>query len=78
MRVEIVNGRKLLCGQILKPDQLAAGQTWAPASGSDYTVKITGIDGDLVRYEWEEGGSVVSHEKDAFAFQCRYCLVMDV
>jgi hypothetical protein len=74
MRVEIVNGRKLLCGQILKPDQLAVGQTWAPASGSDRTVKIIGINGEWVRYEWE--GSTVSHEKDAFSFQCRYCLVL--
>jgi hypothetical protein len=76
MRVEVVNGRKLLCGQILKHNELAVGQTWAPASGADRTVKITDIDGDWVRYEWVEGGQTVSHEKDLFAFQCRYCLVL--
>jgi hypothetical protein len=77
MRVEVVNGRKLLCGQILKLDQLAVGQIWASASGADRTVKITDIDGDWVRYEWVQGGKPASNEKEAFAFQCRYCLVME-
>jgi hypothetical protein len=77
MRVEVVNGRKLLCGQILKPEQLAVGQTWAAASGADHTVKIAGIDDGWVRYEWVESGEPVSNEKESFAFQCRYCLVIE-
>jgi hypothetical protein len=76
MRVELVNGRYLLCGHILKRSQLAVGQTWAPASGADRTVKIVGIENDWVRYEWTEGEQLRQHEKESFAFQCRYCLVL--
>lgn len=76
MRVETVNGRHLLCGHILKREQLAIGQIWAPASGGNYTVKIIAIEGDWITYEWKELGQLTNYTKDWFAFQCRYCLVL--
>jgi hypothetical protein len=76
MRIEVVNNRRLLCGPPLKLEQLAPGQVWAAASGADHTVRIVAIDGEWVLYEWEEGAEVRQHEKDAFSFQSRYCLVI--
>ena len=76
MQIKVVNNRRLLCGPPLKLEQLAPGQLWAAASGADHSVHIVSIDGELVRYEWKEGTEVRQHEKDAFSFQCRYCLVV--
>ena len=76
MRVEKVNGRYLLCGVILKPDQVKAGQTWAAADGSNHTVTIES-GGAWVDYSWYENGKKRLHTKMSFAFQCRYCLVLD-
>ena len=77
MRVELVKGRYLLCGAILMESQIAEGQVWAAADGSDRTVLVESRRGDWVRYSWVEGGVKKEHEKYAFAFQCRYCLVLD-
>lgn len=74
MRVETVHGRHLLCGVILPLEQLEVGQRWAPAAGGNYEVEIVGIRGTWIAYE---GDGQPLHEKDAFAFQCRYCLVLD-
>lgn len=76
MRVETVNGRHLLCGHILKPSQIRHGQVWASAGGSDRTVTITAVRGEWVEYTWLEGDVRKYHEKEAFAFQCRYCPVL--
>lgn len=76
MRVETINGRHLLCGHILPVSQIKHGQEWAPASGDNYTVKVSAVRGDWVGYTWIENGQPVYHEKEAFAFQCRYCLVL--
>lgn len=74
MRVELQNGRHILCGHILPLERLKVGQVWAAGSG---TVTIVGIDRDWITYEWEEQGKKVWHQKDCFSFQCRYCLVLD-
>lgn len=74
MRVELLNGRHILCGHILPLEKLKVGQVWASLSG---TVTIVVIEDDWIVYEWEEGGRKVRHEKDCFSFQCRYCLVLD-
>lgn len=76
MRVETVNGRKLVCGHIFKVNEIKAGQRWAPADGSDHEVKIVSVDRDRVKYEWDEQGQRKTHEKSSFAFQCRYCKVL--
>ena len=76
MRVETINGRHLLCGHILREDQIERGQLWASADGSNRTVRVEGVADGWVHYSWVEHGRVVNHEKDCFAFQSRYCLIL--
>lgn len=76
-RVETVHGRHLLCGGVIPGEMVKHGQTWAPADSGNYTVKVAGVRGEWVGYTWEEGGKHQYHEKLNFAFQCRYCLVLD-
>lgn len=76
MRTELVNGRWLLCGCILPIEHIKHEQTWAAASGSEHTVQISAVRDGWVCYSWREKGQVRYHEKDSFAFQCRYCLVL--
>ena len=77
MRIETVNGRNLVCGHFFPADELAVGQRWAPADGSNREVKIVAVDGDWVEYEWQDNGERKTHQKLAFAFQCRYCKVVE-
>ena len=51
MRIETVNGRNLVCGHFFPASELASGQRWAPADGSNREVKIVTVDGDWVEYE---------------------------
>lgn len=74
MRIETVNGRKLVCGHIFPANELEVGQVWAPADGTDRVVTITKIDGDSIYYNEPQFGDSY---KDAFSFQCRYCKVVD-
>lgn len=74
MRTEQVNGRWLLCGHILPTDKIEVGQVWAAGSGA---VQVTNVDQfGWVTYTWTERDEVRFHEKESFAFQCRYCLVL--
>jgi hypothetical protein len=75
-RVEIVNGKRLLCGVILPVARIQVGQTWAAASGSNLTVEVTQVKDGWVEYCWSERGETRHHFKDSFSFQCRYCLVL--
>lgn len=74
MRIETVNGRKLVCGHIFPANELEVGQVWAPADGMDREVTITKIDGDLIYYN---GPLLKASFRDFFSFQCRYCKVVD-
>ena len=65
-------GRHMVAGGIIPAHILAAGQTWAAASGADHAVTITKIEDDWVTYK----DGLSEHEKDVFSFQCRYCLVV--
>lgn len=75
MRIETINGRKLVCGHIYKKDELAVGQRWAQADGANRVVEIRSIDGDWIQYG--EYGNDRTYEKDWFNFQSRYCLVVE-
>jgi hypothetical protein len=77
VRVELVHGRYLLCGGLISEEQVKPGQTWAAADGSDRTVKVDFTQGDWVGYSWQEGSQSKHHQKLIFAFQCRYCLVLE-
>lgn len=74
MRIEVVNGRKLVCGHIFPANEVKVGQVWAPADGSDREVVITKVDEYDVYYTDAKFGDF---RKDAFGFQCRYCKVVD-
>lgn len=73
MRIETVNGRKLVCGHIFPHSELAVGQRWAPADGGDYEVTIVEVNEDYVWHESKFG----KIRKDAFGFQVRYCKIVD-
>lgn len=75
MRIEIVNGRKLVCGHIFPAYDVKVGQLWAPADGSDRVHEITAIDEDYVWHKDISTGE--EYRKDAFGFQCRYCKIVE-
>jgi hypothetical protein len=75
MRIENVNGRKLVCGHIFPANEVEVGQRWAPADGSDREVEIFAIFDDHVFYRDLKTGD--QHRKDAFGFQCRYCKIVE-
>ncbi len=50
-------------------------------SGGIVTVEGLNTYGDTdpcieVTYSWERNGEKITHEKDAFSFQCRYYLII--
>ena len=73
MRIEVVNGRKLVCGHIFPAGEVKIGQVWAPADGNDYEVTIVEVNEDYVWHESKFG----KIRKDAHGFQVRYCKVVD-
>jgi hypothetical protein len=75
MRIEIVNGRKIVCGHIYPLNELKVGQRWAQADGANREVVIREIEGEWIRYG--EHANDRTYEKDWFNFQCRYCLVVE-
>ena len=76
LRIETLHGRHLICGGTLPSSAVKNGQTWAAADGSNRTVRVESA-GEWVDYSWEENGTRKLHTKMNFAFQCRYCLVVD-
>jgi hypothetical protein len=78
---KIENGHKFIVGHFFKAHQIQVGSRWIGASGCIVTVE--GIDsyGSTnpwyeVVYSWYENGEKKTHDKDVFAFQCRYCLIV--
>jgi len=72
LRIETHNGRRIVCGHIFHRTEIRVGQVWQGSSGS--TVTVTDISDDWITYMQSNG---VPHTKDAFSFQCRYCLVVN-
>lgn len=80
MRIEKHNGHKIVCGHIYPANEVKVGSQWMGSSGSKVTVTKKRKAGELtwVSYEWKNSdGTVSTHEKDSFSFQCRYCLIVD-
>lgn len=75
MRIETINGRKIVCGHVFPLNELKVGQKWAQADGSDRVVEIREIIGDYVLYG--DHGNDRTYEKDCFSFQCRFCKVVE-
>ena len=74
MRIETINGRKVVCSHIYPIDELNVGQEWAQADGTDRVVVITKIENGQVYYVDNKSDTV--YDKDWFSFQCRYCKVV--
>lgn len=72
MRIEKHYGRSIVCGHIFKASSINPGQYWQSSSGS--IVLVTQVSDGWVSYMQHDG---VPHAKEAFAFQCRYCLVIN-
>lgn len=72
MRIETHHGRQIVCGHIFGHDEIKVGQVWQGSSGS--TVVVIERNADWVKYRQWDGST---HTKEAFAFQCRYCLVVE-
>lgn len=75
MRIEEHYGNKIVCGHIFKSDEIKVGQRWQGSSGS--VVTIESVEDDWVAYSWHVDGVKKVHDKLSFAFQCRYCLIVE-
>lgn len=69
--------RSILCCHIFSNEDLSllVGSRWG--GGGSTTVILDSVDGEWATYSWFEDGVKKSHEKLGFAFQCRYCLLME-
>ncbi len=81
---EIIDGRKAIVRHFFKAHEIQVGSRWARADGSKGYVTIEGFNtyGNIdpwteVVYSWELNGEKYTHKKDAFSFQCRYCLIVE-
>lgn len=75
MRIVEVNGRNIVCGYIYPLAELAVGQQWAQADGTDRVVTIRDIKGSEIFYG--EHASDTTFSKDQFVFQTQYCKIVD-
>ena len=81
---EIIDGRRAVVRHFFKVHEIQVGSRWARADGSKGYVTVEGFQcyGSIdpwieVVYSWELNGEKFIHEKDVFAFQCRYCLIIE-
>ena len=83
LRIESQYGENIACGGIFPSNEIYEGQRWQGSSGIVVTVTAlrdiedagTVIDREI-HYSWMQGETPMSHDKLAFAFQCRYCLIL--
>jgi len=75
MRFEKHNGNWQVCGYIFPNSEIKVGQRWQGVSGNIVTIEKN--ESDDIYYSWMEKGEKVFHDKTTFAFQCRYCLILD-
>jgi hypothetical protein len=85
---EIIDGRKAVVRHFFKPHEIQVGSRWARADGSRGYVTVEEIkvypasDHEEnhwyeIYYSWEENGVKKTWQKETFAFQCRYCLIVE-
>lgn len=81
---EIIDGRKAIVRHFFKAHEIQVGSRWVRADGSKGFVTVEGLNSYRstdpwyeVVYSWEKDGKKFTHEKEAFAFQCRYCLIVE-
>jgi hypothetical protein len=84
LRVEEQHGETIACGGIFPANEIQRGQRWQGSGNHVVTVTqvrpIKSDEGDIIDYEvcyqWRDSSGDKSHRKLAFAFQCRYCLIL--
>lgn len=79
-RIVTENGIHFVAGGIIPAALVKVGQQWVGASGSIVTIEHVTFDNEAdawVRYSWVKNDVTHFHEKLNFAFQCRYCLVVN-
>ena len=79
---EIINGNKAVVRHFFKAHEIQVGSRWIGSSGGIVTVEGFNSYGDTdpwieVVYSWELNGEKFTHEKDAFVFQSKYCLIIE-
>jgi hypothetical protein len=77
---EIIDGRRAVVRHFFKPHEIQVGSRWARADGSKGYVTVESFIPDPwyeIVYSWELNGEKYTHKKDAFSFQCRYCLIVE-
>ena len=72
MRIETVNGRNIMVGYVYPLAELAVGQEWAQADGTDIVFTIKAIDGQDIAY----GDDTNNFTNHWLEFQTRYCRVV--
>lgn len=79
----MIDGHKVVVRHIFKPEEIKVGSRWRSSDGSNHIVTVEGLNsyGSLdpyieVVYSWERNGEKFTNDKDAFSFQCRYCLII--
>jgi hypothetical protein len=76
MRIEVNRyGNMILCGYILPNNKISVGTRWQGSCG--HIVTVESVDGEWIKYSWKKGDETIFHEKLIFAFQCRYCLIVE-
>jgi len=80
---EIINGHTAVVRHIFKRNEIKVGSRWVRADGSKGYVTVEGFnqygstDWYAVVYSWEENGVKKTWQKETFAFQYRYCLILE-
>lgn len=75
MRLELDKyGNKIVCGHIYPVQEIEVGSTWIGSGGCKVTVTKVNVEEYEIYYD-QIGGA--PHHKDAFSFQCRYCLILE-
>lgn len=82
MRLEYHNDCWIVCGHIFPARAVVPGQWWMDSGGHRVQVVSCELDSSggcyWVSYSWSDTTGVSVHEKELFAFQCRYCMILDL
>lgn len=81
-----ITGHTFIVGHIFPGQSIKEGSRWISSGNNVVTVdKVVSYPASdhedkhwyVVHYSWEENGERRTHHKDAFSFQCRYCLITE-
>jgi hypothetical protein len=73
MNFKNFKGNVIIIHHIFPPDLIKIGSRWMNSGGG--IVTITSVNKDIISYKQCDGSI---NNKDSFAFQCRYCKIVDM